>query len=110
MNGGFKTHLVVSFAGAAVTDDKGAFLLGDLYDLLGLQGSRHGSAQQIVVFINRVSLEGRVDEVGDEFFLYIQDVCFICASCISFLFYRIKVFLLTGVAADCDDFTIVIFL
>ena len=109
-NGGFKTHLIISLAGTAVTDNIGAFLLGDFHQLLRHQRAGHGSSEKISVFIDRSSFHSRPDVIFHKFFLNVENICFGSAGAVRFFFNFFKVFFLPGVAAYCDHFAVILLL
>ena len=57
--GEFKPHLVVAFAGRAVGDGVGFFLLGDFDHALGDERAGDAGAEEILVLINRARLHHR---------------------------------------------------
>ena len=61
-----EADLVVALAGAAVGDGVGALALGDLDQELGDQRPGEGGGQRVGALVERVRLEVRPDEVGDE--------------------------------------------
>ena len=57
--GQFETHLVVAFAGRAVGDGVGLFLLGDLHHALGDERARDAGAEKILALVNRAGADHR---------------------------------------------------
>ena len=109
IDGRLEPHLVVALAGAAVDDGVGAFRLTDLDQLFRHQRSRHGGAQHILSFIDRIGLQRRPDIIGDELFSQIDGDGLDGAGGHGLLLDRVEIFFLSGVAADGDD-VIVVFL
>ena len=70
----FKTDLVVAFACGAVADGGGAFFAGNLYQAFGDGRPGHGSAKQIFIFVNSVSLYTRHDIIVAEIVYQVFDV------------------------------------
>ena len=66
MDGDVEADLVVALAGAAVGDRVGALSLGDLDQELGDERPGERRGQRVDALVERVGLEGRVAEVGDE--------------------------------------------
>ena len=57
--GQFEAHLVVAFAGGAVGDGVGFFLLGDFHHALGDERARDAGAEEILALVNRAGLDDR---------------------------------------------------
>ena len=55
--GQFETHLVVAFAGGAVGDSVGLFLLRDLHHAFGNERPGDAGAEKILAFVNRARRE-----------------------------------------------------
>ena len=105
----FKTDLVVPLAGSAVADGSSAFLPGDFHQLLGDQRPCHGSAEQILVFINGVCLHAGHHVFVAEFIYNVQYVELGCAAEFGALFQTVQFFFLAAVDADTDYFIVKIF-
>ena len=69
-----EADLVVALARAAVGDGVGALALGDLDEELGDQRPGQGGGQRVGALVERVGLQVRPDEVGDEPLAGIDDV------------------------------------
>ena len=110
LDGGLEPDLIIALAGTAVGNRGGPFFFGDFHQLLGHQRTGHGGTQQIVVFINGSGFQGGPDEIGDEFFLDIDDVGFGCTGGISLFLDGFVVFFLASVEADGDDLAVILFL
>src|SRR5262249_10453022 len=108
--GELEANLVVAFASAAVGKAIGAEFQRDFGLTLGDDGTRHGSAEEISVFVNGSRAERGPDEIADEFFSQVFDGRGRSASGESFFVCGLKIFLLTDVADHGDDFAVVIFL
>src|SRR5579859_2012558 len=106
----FEADLIVAFAGAAMSETVSAELERDFGLALGDDWTRHGSAEQVGVFVNGAGAKSRPDEVADEFLAEIFDGCGRSAGSESFLISGLKIFLLADVANHGDDFATVIFL
>ncbi len=108
--GEFEADLVVAFAGATVGKAVRAELERNFGLALGDDGTRHGSAEQVGVFVNSAGAKSRPNEVADEFFAQIFDGCGRGAGGESFFVSGLEIFLLADVADHGDDFAAVIFL
>ena len=105
-----KTDLVVSFSGRAMADSGCALLAGDLNQLLCNQRSCHGSAEQILVFIDSVCLYAGNDVIVTEFVDDVFDVQLGSAAGLCALLKSVKLLSLSAVNADTDNFIIKVFL
>src|SRR5699024_5380644 len=86
-----------------------AFFFGDFNQFLCDDGTSHGSTQEVFAFVNGVCFDARVNRVCDEFFCQVSDVKFACACFQCFFFQTFCFFALTNVAANCDNFCVIIF-
>ena len=109
-DGQLKTYLVVAFAGCAVADCCCAFFFRDLHQFLCDDGASHGCAQQVLAFVNSVCLDAGIDRVCDEFFCQVSDIQLACACFQSFFFQTFCFLALTYVAADSDNFRVIMLL
>ncbi len=106
----FETHLVIAFAGAAVREAVGAEFQCNLGLAFGDDGPRHGSSQQISVFVNGAGAERRPNVVAHKFFAQIFNERGGCAGGERFFAGGFQVFLLADVADHGDNFAAIIFL
>ena len=74
VDGDVEADLVVALAGAAVGDRVGALALGDLDEQLRDQRPGERRGQRIGALVERVRLEVRPDEIGDEPLARVDDV------------------------------------
>src|SRR5579859_879008 len=102
--GEFEANLIVAFAGATVREAVRAELERDFRLALGDDGTRHGSAEKIRVFVDGAGAERGPDEIADEFFAKIFDGGGRGAGGERFFVRGLQVFLLADVADHGDDF------
>src|SRR5262249_18471724 len=69
----FEADLIIALASAAVGEAVGAEFECDFGLTLGNDGTRHGSAEEIGVFVNGPSAESRPNEIADKFFAEVFD-------------------------------------
>ena len=105
-----EADLIVALAGAAVTDRVAVFLLRDLDEALGDQRAGEGGAQQVLVLIDGAGLQGRPDEVLDEFLAQILDVELLRAGLLRLLVQRLELVALAHVRSAAHDGAAVVFL
>ena len=105
-----EADLIVALAGAAVTDRVTVFLLRDLDEALGDQRAGEGGAQQVLVLIDGAGLQGRPDEVLDEFLAQILDVELLRAGLLRLLVQRLELVALAHVRSAAHDSAAVVFL
>src|SRR5882762_6694116 len=72
--GQFEADLIVAFAGATVREAVGAELQRNFRLALGDDGPRHGSAEQISMFVNRSGAKRGPNVIADEFFAQVFDM------------------------------------
>src|SRR5258708_6442460 len=108
--GQFKSHLIVALAGAAVRQAVGAELQRNFRLALGDDGTRHGSAEEIGVFVDGAGAESRPNVIAHKFLAKILDVRGRSAGGKRFLARGFQVFLLADVTDYGDDFATVVFL
>ena len=105
-----KTNLVVALTGRAVADRGCAFLAGNLNKLFGNQGTCHGGAKEIFVFVNGVSLYAGNDIFIGKLIGNIDDIELLGTAVLCALFKVVQFFFLSAVDADADDIkTIILF-
>ena len=107
--GEFEPDLVVAFAGAAVADCVGFFRLGYLDYSLGDDGTRKGSAEEIIL-VNGTRLDGGNDVFVDEHVGEVLDVNLGSAGLDCLLFQPFEFVRLTDVSRNGDDFAVVVVL
>ena len=105
-----ETDLVIALAGRAVADRGRAFLAGDLDKLLGDQRTCHGSTQQILVFIDGMSLYAGDNILIGKLITYIQNVELLGAAVFCAFLEMIQLLFLSAVDTDADDVKTVVFL
>ena len=105
-----EADLVIALAGRAVADRGRAFLARDLNELLRDQRTRHGSAEQIFVFIDSVRLDAGRDVFIAEFIRHIEDVKLVRTAVLRALLEVIELFFLADVDADADDVVVEVLL
>ena len=108
--GQFKTYLIVALAGSAVSHRIGAFLVGNVHQVLSDQRTGKGRPQQIFLFIYGAGLYAGPYIIGDEVFFQIQNVAFAGAGFDSLVMHRSQFVALTQVSADRNDLAVVIIL
>src|SRR5262249_12281215 len=108
--GELEADLIVALGGAAVGETVGAEFESDFRLALCDDRTRHGSAEEVGVFVDGASAQGRPNKVADKFFAEFFDGCGGSASGESFFVSGLQIFLLADVANHSDDFATVIFL
>ena len=111
LDGGLKTDLVVTLAGAAVGDVGRAKLVGDLNKLLGKQRARQGGEQRILVLVHGVCGDGLSQELIGELVAQVEYLAIENAQVERLLLLGIQSGLfLAHVAADANDIEILLVL
>ena len=111
LDGGLKTDLVVTLAGAAVGDVGRAKLVGDLNKLLGKQRARQGGEQRILVLVHGVCGDGFGQELIRELVAQVEHLAIENAQVERLLLLGIQSGLfLAHVAADANDIEILLVL
>ena len=111
LDGGLKTDLVVTLAGAAVGDVGRAKLVGDLNKLLGKQRARQGGEQRILVLVHGVCGDGHSQELIGELVAQVEYLAIENAQVERLLLLGIQSGLfLAHVAADANDIEILLVL
>ena len=111
LDGGLKTDLVVTLAGAAVGDVGSAKLVGDLNKLLGKQRARQGGEQRILVLVHGVCCDGLSQELIRELVAQVEHLAIENAQVERLLLLGIQSGLfLAHVAADTNDIEILLVL
>lgn len=108
LDGQLKTHLVIAFTGAAVTDSIAVFFQGNIYQIFGDQRPGHGCPQKIFAFIDSVCFEGGEDIIFDEFSSQVANIAFRCPQFQGFGFDCFHIITLADIATDCDYFTAIV--
>ena len=107
LGGKFEADLVVALAGGAVGDGVGTFLVGDLNESLGNERTGDGSAEKVPVFIDGGGTDHGEDEVSGHFLTQVENVGFLGAGLVSFLFNAGEILGLTEVGRHGDDVAVV---
>jgi len=81
-----ETDLIVALAGAAVRESVGAELQRNFRLALGDNGPRHGSAEEISVFVNGAGAERRPNVIAHKFLAQVFDLR--CGSAVASAFLR----------------------
>ena len=111
LDGGLKTDLIVTFAGAAVGDVGRAKLVGDLNKLLGKQRARQGGEQRVLVLVHGVCCDGFGQELIGELVAQVEHLAIENAQVERLLLLGIQSGLfLAHVAADTNDIEILLVL
>ncbi len=110
LDGQFKAHLVVALAGGAVANGGGAFLLGDLHQPLGDDGPGKAGAQEVLLLVYGVHLQGGPNEVGDELLPHVLDVDLGRAGLDGLFVEGRQLLSLAHVHRHSDDLAVVVFL
>ena len=111
LDGGLKTDLVVTLAGAAVGDAGRAKLVGDLNKLLGKQRARQGGEQRILILVHGVCGDGFGQELIGELVAQVEHLAIENAQVERLLLLGIQSGLfLAHVAADANDIEILLVL
>src|SRR6267378_6237093 len=106
----FETDLIVALAGAAVREAVGAELQRNFRLALGDDGPRHGSTEEIGVFVDRAGAERRPNVIAHKFLAQVFDVRRGSTGGERFLARGFQVFLLADVTDHSDDLAAVVFL
>ena len=111
LDGGLKTNLVVTLAGAAVGDVGRAKLVSDLDELLGEQRARKSREQRILVLVHGVCGDGLSQELIRELVAQVEHLAIENAQveCLLLLGIQSGLFL-AHVAADTNDIEILLVL
>ena len=111
LDGGLKTDLIITLAGAAVGDVGRAKLVGDLDKLLGKQRTGKGGEQRILVLIHRVGRDGLSQELIGELVAQVEYLAIENAQVERLLLLGVQAgLLLAHVAADANDIEILLIL
>ena len=111
LDGRLKTNLVVTLAGAAVSDVGRAKLVSDLDKLLGEQRAGQGGEQRILVLVHRVCGDSLSQELIGELVAQIEHLAIQNAQVEGLLLLGVQTgLLLAHVAADTNDIEILLVL
>ena len=111
LDGSLKTNLVVTLAGAAVSDVGRAKLVSDLDKLLGEQRAGQGGEQRILVLVHRVCGDSLSQELIGELVAQIEHMAIQNAQVEGLLLLGVQTgLLLAHVAADTNDIEILLVL
>ncbi|CAB4554123.1 unannotated protein [freshwater metagenome] len=98
----FKANLIVSLAGAAMSDRVGAVQTGRFYEMLHDDWPRECRDERILALVQRVGLERRRKKLVGELLATINDDCFDCSSSKRLRLESFPVAFLSKVARDGD--------
>ena len=111
LDGSLKTNLVVTLAGAAVSDVGRAKLVSDLDKLLGEQRAGQGGEQRILVLVHRVCGDSLSQELIGELVAQIEHLAIQNAQVEGLLLLGVQTgLLLAHVAADTNNIEILLVL
>ena len=102
-----KAHLVVAFAGGAVSHSVCPAFGCDLNETLGDERAGDGCAQQVFALIQRIGSEHREDEIRCELFTQVVNVDFFHAHRLGFGAGRAEFFALADVGSESHHFAVV---
>ncbi len=105
--GQFKTHLVITFTGAAVGYGISAFSPGNFYLLLGDQRAGNRSPEQIFALVNRTGFK-QLEHIRCKFFTQVVHDDFTCAAFNGPLFQVGELLALPDVGAVTDHLAVVV--